>query len=189
MAVAAPTDPLTVQISRTVRPGREAEFEEKVRAFVPRALEFPGHLGVQVVKPAPGAGREYLVIIRFAGREMWEHFLASEAYTRFREEIGPLLEKPPEVQEMCGLESWFTPPGEALRPLPKWKMALVTLLGVYPTSLVLGATVGPRVRELPMWVSGLVMAASIVVALTWLVMPLLTRLLHRWLHPQKGDRR
>ena len=67
-------------------------------------------------------------------------------------------------------------------------MALVTLLGVYPTSLLLGATVGPRVRDVPVWLSGLVMAASIVVALTWLVMPLLTRLLHRWLHPQKGAR-
>ncbi len=188
MPVAVPTDPLTVQISRTVRPGRESEFEEKVRAFVPRSLEFPGHLGVQVVKPAPGAGREYHVIIRFANRDFWERFLASETYTRFREEIEPLLEKPPEVHEMCGLESWFTLPGEPLRPLPKWKMALVTLLGVYPTSLLLGATVGPRVRDVPVWLSGLVMAASIVVALTWLVMPLLTRLLHRWLHPQKGAR-
>jgi uncharacterized protein len=186
MPVAAPTDPLTVQISRTVRPGREAQFEEKVRAFVPMALEFPGHLGVQVVKPAPGAGREYLVIIRFASRELWERFLASEAYTRFREEIGPLLEKPPEVQEMCGLESWFMPPGETLRPLPKWKMALVTLLGVYPTSLVLGMTVGPRVRGVAAPVAALVMSASMVVALTWLVMPFLTRLLHRWLHRQKG---
>jgi antibiotic biosynthesis monooxygenase (ABM) superfamily enzyme len=188
MALAAATDPLTVQISRTVRAGRESEFEEKVRAFVPRSLEFPGHLGVQVVKPAPGAGREYHVIIRFSNRELWDRFLASEAYTRFRAEIEPLLEKPPEIQEMCGLESWFTPPGEALRPLPKWKMALVTLLGVYPTSLLLGAAVGPRVRDLPMWLSGLVMASSIVVALTWLVMPLLTRLLHRWLHPPKGNR-
>jgi antibiotic biosynthesis monooxygenase (ABM) superfamily enzyme len=186
MAVATPTDPLTVQISRTVRPGREAEFEEKVRAFVPRALEFPGHLGVQVVKPAPGAGREYHVIIRFSNRGLWERFLASEAYTRYREEIEPLLEKPPEVQEMCGLESWFTPPGEALRPLPKWKMALVTLLGVYPTSLVLGMTVGPRVRDVPAPVAALAMSASMVVALTWLVMPLLTRLLHRRLHPLKG---
>lgn len=188
MAVAAATDPLTVQISRTVRPGRETEFERKVRAFVPRALEFPGHLGVQVVKPAPGAGREYLVIIRFASREMWDRFLVSEAYTRFREEIDPLLEKPPEVQEMCGLESWVTPPGEPVRPLPRWKMALVTLLGVYPTSLVLGMTVGPRVRDVPVPVAALLMSASMVVALTWLVMPLLTRLLQRWLHPQKGTR-
>ena len=188
MAVAAATDPLTVQISRTVRPGRESEFEKRVRAFVPIALEFPGHLGVQVVKPAPGAGREYLVIIRFANRALWERFLASEAYTDFREEIEPLLEKPSEVREMCGLESWFTLPGEPLGPLPKWKMALVTLLGVYPTSLLLGATVAPRLRDLPMWLSGLVMAASIVVALTWLVMPLVTRLFHRWLHPQEGTR-
>lgn len=189
MAVAAPTDPLTVQISRTVRPGLEREFEEKVRAFVPRSLEFPGHLGVQVVKPAPGAGREYHVILRFSDRELWERFLASEAYTRFRAEIEPLLEKAPEVQEMCGLESWFTPPGEPLRPLPKWKMALVTLLGVYPVSLVLGLSVAPRLGELPKPLSSLVIAALIVAALTWVVMPLLTRVLHSWLHSQKGVRR
>lgn len=188
MAVAARTDPLTVQISRTVRAGREREFEERVRDFIPRSLEFPGHLGVQVVKPAPAAGREYHVIIRFASREQWERFLASEVYTRFRAGIEPLLERPPDVQEMCGLESWFTPPGERLRPLPKWKMALLTLLGVYPTSHVLGLTVAPRLGELPKALSALVISALIVAALTWLVMPLLTRLLHPWLHAQKGDR-
>lgn len=63
-------------------------------------------------------------------------------------------------------------------------MALVTLLGVYPTSMFLALTIGQWTAEwmFPLW--ALVFAASMVVLLTWIVMPLLTRGLQVGLPPQ-----
>jgi antibiotic biosynthesis monooxygenase (ABM) superfamily enzyme len=79
-----------------------------------------------------------------------------------------------------GLEAWFrTPQGAAP---PRWKMAVATLAGVYPTSAFLGLTVGPLVKDLPYLAGNLIFAAVMVAALTWAVMPLVTRLLHSWLH-------
>lgn len=177
--------PVTVNIVRTVRSGREDDFETLVREFIPKSLTFPGHLGVHIVKPAAGTPRDYHIVIKFAAREQWQNFQASPEYAQFRASIEPLLEREPCIEEMTGLESWFTlPHAQALRPLPRWKMALVTLLGVYPTSLLIGAFISSRLTHWPGWLKGLAFAVCMVAILTWGVMPLLTRLLARWLYSQ-----
>lgn len=175
---------VTVVITRKVRPGCEAAFEEAVKVWIPKALSFPGHLGVHMLRPMPGA-HEYGAVVKFRTQQEWDAFQQAPEYLEFLAQIRPLLEDEPRVEMECGLESWFTPAGQPLRPLPKWKMALVTLLGVYPTSLLLGQTVGQWTSEWHFLLRVLVFAASMVVLLTWLVMPLLTRLLQRWLHPQE----
>jgi antibiotic biosynthesis monooxygenase (ABM) superfamily enzyme len=62
-------------------------------------------------------------------------------------------------------------------------MAVTTLLGVYPTSLFLSLALGEFVHTWPLLVRSLVIAASMVALLTWVVMPNVTKLLHKWLHP------
>jgi antibiotic biosynthesis monooxygenase (ABM) superfamily enzyme len=180
----APDDaPITVNIVRTVRHGHEEEFEGLVRRFIPVALTFPGHLGVHVVKPAAGTSRDYHVVIKFATTAQWRSFRDWPQYVQFRAEIEPLLEREPCIHEMVGLESWFTlPNAPALQPLPKWKMALVTLLAVYPTSLLITTLLRPRVTHWPLALQNLLFAATMVGLLTWLIMPLLTRLLASWLY-------
>jgi hypothetical protein len=63
----------------------------------------------------------------------------------------------------------------------RWKVAVVTLLGVYPVSLVIGLTFAPPLHKLPLALNLFVVSALIVACLTWLVMPALTKLFHQWL--------
>jgi antibiotic biosynthesis monooxygenase (ABM) superfamily enzyme len=183
LAVLPAGQPITVNIVRTVRPGSEQDFEAVLRSFIPKALTFPGHLGVHVVKPAARTSRNYHVVIKFTTAEQWQSFRSWAEYEQFRTTIEPLLEREPCVEEMTGLESWLTlPHAPALRPLPRWKMALVTLLGVYPTSLIITVLVRPRVAYWPLWLQSLAFAVCMVGMLTWVVMPLLTRLLAPWLY-------
>jgi antibiotic biosynthesis monooxygenase (ABM) superfamily enzyme len=179
---------VTVNIVRTVLPGREDDFEALVRAFIPKSLTYAGHLGVHVVKPAASTSRKYYVVIKFATGKQWQSFQEWPEYLQFRAAIEPLLEREPCVEEMTGLESWFTLPGAtSLRPLPRWKMALVTLLGVYPTSVLIGMFVGPWLTTWPGWLQSFVFATLMVAMLTWVVMPLLTRLFRFWLYPRDAD--
>ena len=60
-------------------------------------------------------------------------------------------------------------------------MALLTLLGVYPLSMLFPALVIPLTPSAPHWAQGLVIAALIVVSLTWIIMPVLTRAFEEWL--------
>ena len=92
-----------------------------------------------------------------------------------------LTEGEPVYRQLHGLEAWFRSPHN---PPPRWKMAVATLLGVYPVSLLIGVLLSPTLRKLPLVLNLFVVSAIIVGLLTWVVMPLVTRLLHAWLNPQ-----
>ena len=102
-----------------------------LRKFIPQSLRFPGHLGVQILRPTSAASPEWIVVIKFQSRGAYDGFRNSPEYQRWTAEIRGLLESDPVVEERCGLESWFVLPGATDQPvLPRWKMALVTWIGV-----------------------------------------------------------
>ena len=180
--------PIHVAITRRVKPGCEAEFQQALRDFLQRSFAHGGVLGATMIAPPPGSdSREFGILRTFADERERDAFYESPAMMAWRERVAPLTEGEPVYRELHGLEAWFRSPGGP--PPPRWKMALATLLGVYPTSLVLSFTVGKAVHEWPLGVRSLVIAASMVALLTWVVMPFVTRALHSWLHPaQKGNR-
>ena len=61
-------------------------------------------------------------------------------------------------------------------------MAVATLVGVYPTSLLLSLTLGKIVHSWPLFARSLIIAGCMVALLTWVVMPNVTKLLRKWLH-------
>lgn len=178
-----PTDTITVSITRTVKPGCEAEFERALHDFVQRSLTLPGQLGVHILRPPPGSeSREYGIIRKFSDREAVEEFRISPEYLEWNALAVELTEGHGRVEELTGLESWFTQPGGTLRPLPKWKMATATFLGVFPVVLMLNLTIGPLLKSWHFLLSIAVFNICVVALLTWVVMPRITRVLHRWLH-------
>src|SRR6266566_8929171 len=104
------TDPVTVIITRAVRPGNEQEFEEAVKAWIPNALAFTGYLGVHMLRPPPGS-REYGAVLKFRTQLDWDAFRRAPQYLQFLARIRPHLEDEPRVETVYGLESWLTPLG------------------------------------------------------------------------------
>ena len=64
---------------------------------------------------------------------------------------------------------------------PRYKLALLTWAGAYTVVTLLLALLGPAIATWPLVLRTLVLSVTMVVALTWLVMPRLTRLCHSWL--------
>jgi antibiotic biosynthesis monooxygenase (ABM) superfamily enzyme len=184
----ASADPanITVAVTRIVRPGKEAAFEQALEGFVRRSLDKPGQLGVHLLRPPAGSGsREYGLLRRFANEAARDAFYQSPLFSEWSATVEPLVEGPPRYQAVTGLEGWFTLPGQhSIVPPPRWKMAVATLLGVYPTSLLLGVAVVPFTHALPKLIQTLVIATCMVALLTWVVMPNVTKLIHSWLHPK-----
>jgi antibiotic biosynthesis monooxygenase (ABM) superfamily enzyme len=177
--------PVEVCVVRRVRPGRETAFEEALHAFVQRSLDLPGQLGVHVIRPAPGSGRDYGILRRFASAADRDAFYASPLFTAWEAEVAPLTDGPPRLQELTGLETWFTVPGEPhAPPPPPWKMAFVTWIGVNlaTTPLVLWM-LPPLAARLAFPWHHLLFNAAVVVLLTWLIMPALARAFAAWLQP------
>lgn len=168
---------------RTVKPGCEERFEAELHDFIVRSLHTEGQLGVHVLRPEPGSGsREYGIVRRFSDAESRERFYRSAIFQQWEQTVEPLTEGVPQRQELSGLETWFTLPGQrAVVPPPRWKMALVTLFGVWPVSLLVPRSLNPIIGNLPLSMQALLVAVGIVVLLTWVVMPVLVRILRSWL--------
>ena len=179
-------EPLHVAIVRTVKPGCETAFEQALHDFVQRSLTLPGQTGVHVMRPAPGSdSREYGIIRGFANRDALTAFRTSPEYLEWNEFALGLTEGSGKVEELCGLESWFTLPGQPLRPLPQWKMALITFIGVDVVTTLLFWTIGPAIQNWPFLIRNSAFNVVVVACLTWIAMPLLTRLFHNWLQPKQ----
>jgi antibiotic biosynthesis monooxygenase (ABM) superfamily enzyme len=171
--------PIHVAITRKVKAGSERAFEESLREFFQDSLAHEGVLGVHLISPPHGSTTgEYGVLRTFANEHERDEFYRSDLFERWQKHVAQLTEGERTYRELHGLEAWFRTPGAPAR----WKMALLTWLGVWPTSLFVGTLIGPRLSDFPTFLSSAIVAAVIVVCLTWIVMPALVKLSHSWLH-------
>jgi len=82
------------------------------------------------------------------------------------------------------METWFSLPNlKTLGPPPRWKMAIVSFIGAYSISLLAQHILGLYLGQSPLLTNTL-MTIILVLGLTYFAMPLLSRLLRRWLYPR-----
>ena len=65
--------------------------------------------------------------------------------------------------------------------VPRYKLALLTWAAAYALITTFLALLGPTISGWPLALRTLVLSVTMVAALTWVVMPRLTRLLRPWL--------
>ncbi len=178
-----PAEPVAVLALRTVRPGFEEKFEGALHDFISRSLQTEGQLGVSVMRPVQGSGsREYGILRRFSDSESRDRFYESPIFKQWELTVASLTEGEPKHQHLSGLETWFVLPGQrAVIPPPRWKMAVVTVVGVWPASMLVPWLLNPLLGKLPTPLQALLVAAGIVILLTWAIMPFLVRILNPWL--------
>jgi uncharacterized protein len=168
-----------VAVTRRVKPGRDMEFEEALRKFARDSLAEPGTTGVLLIGPAPGgANGEYGILRSFESEAASESFYESDLFGDWQRRVAPLVEGEPIRRKLAGLEAFFRHAGP---PPPRWKMALVTWLGVFPTVLLWSSLLGNVFLGLPRLLAAALLNGLVVATLTWLVMPALTKALAGWL--------
>lgn len=168
-------------VSRTIRPGCEAAFEAAMAEFAAICRAWPGHQELRFLKDNADS-RAYTVVTSYADEPSRRAFTSSAVYQDWMQRLGELSDGPVKIVEHHGLSGFFPAPGT--KGPPRWKMALVTFAAVWPLSTLLGATVRLTLSAQPRWVQGAITSALIVLSLTWVVMPLLTRVARPWLFPQ-----
>jgi antibiotic biosynthesis monooxygenase (ABM) superfamily enzyme len=180
--------PVTAVASRRVKPGREGEFEEWVGGILGAASAFPGYLGCEVLRPNDPQDDEYRMVFRFDHASNLKRWEGSDERREWLEKARPLLREKEKVQVLTGLETWFTLPSRDGEPAPpRYKMAVVTWLAVFPLISAIFFVLGPVLNALPTLLRTLVLTLIMVTTMTYVVMPRMTRLFSFWLYPKKGS--
>jgi len=175
--------PIHVAITRRVRPGSEAEFQQALRDFLQTSFSHDSVLGASMIVPSPGSDtREYGILRTFISEAERDAFYESPLFKAWNERAKAMTEGEAVHRELHGLEAWFRSPHN---PPPRWKMAVATFLGVYPVAMILNLTLGPAIRSWHFVLGNAVFNAWVIALLTWVVMPIVTRLLHGWLYPDR----
>ena len=179
--------PIHIAITRRVRPGCEAEFQQALREFFQSSFDRGGVLGATMIVPPPASdSREFGILRTFASEKERDDFYESPLFKAWEARCEPLTESSSwSYRPLHGLEAWFRSPHN---PPPKWKMAVATYAGVFPLAMLLHLTLTPAIREWPFVPRNAVFNVAVVVLLAWVVMPVVTRMLRPWLQPGAGSK-
>ncbi len=180
---AADDQPVTVSVSRRVKPGKEKDYENWLGGISQAGAKYPGHLGVNVLRPCDATKGEYVVIYRFDKYENAQRWEESDERASWIEKLGPLVEGEATRKRVTGLEFWFDLPSIPVTMTPsKHKMALILLVVVYTLVLLLSTLLQPLIADFPVWAKLLVVIPIQVLLMTYLVMPRVTSLLKDWIY-------
>lgn len=173
---------VTVVVRRRVRAGSEARYEDWLKRLIADASAMPGYMGADIHRPQPGS-REYVSVFRFDSLTNLGAFETSDLRRRYLEEVVPLVEGDATWDRLTGLEFWFSPPPGTKLPQPSpLRMALLLIVVVYLLVLTIGAAVNYLLSGWPQPLRLLITIVLEVFAMTYLVMPRLTRRLARWIY-------
>ena len=194
----APDDEsVTWVITHQVRPDRRDDFEDWIAGITDDVARFPGREGVTVLRPGGESSTEYVVIVRFASYDDLRRWEESAERAEWLTRLDPLLAATSTYRTETGLETWFQLPGQrSVVPPPKWKMALLIILAIYPLLLIvlpfMGTVFDVPYLGVPITIGSefvvrtFVTAVILVTLMTWVAMPLLTKLFRGWLYTAPG---
>ncbi len=184
--VNAPTEPVTVVVTRRVRRGSEKAYERWLERLRDGAQNLPGYLGAQVYPPAEGEPPVYTSVFRFDSIDHLRNFESSELRREALNQVTDLVEEDAVWSRLTGLELWFTPPAGTVVPQPsRLRMALLMIAVVYLLVLSIGYLVGQLLSAAPLPLRLLVTITIEVFLMTYVLMPRLTRWLARWIYPRR----
>lgn len=182
------TAPVTVAVTRRTTRDGDPRMLAWVHAGTALAERFEGFLGTGWVRSSAD-GCEWHMLYRFtdeATLRTWEQsperswWLAS----------GEGMVEHHRGEKRVGIEGWFDEPvhvdttGDPTRREvpPRWKQAVMIWSVFFPLSVVANYLLGPLISGWPLPLRVLATTVLLTPIMTYLMLPLATRVLDRWLH-------
>ena len=178
--------PVTVSVFRRVKPPSVRDFEEFLSAIINASMTFEGHLGTNVFRNSDPNNPEYMIVFKFDRRSNLRRWEESQCRRQWLARIESLTIGSPAIEVLTGLETWFTiSPRQLIVPPPRYKMAALTWIAIFPLVNIINLLLGSILNSLPSLLRSLFMTALLVTLMTYVVMPRITRLFSRWLYPRR----
>lgn len=174
---------VSVVVDRTVLSGKVKEFESHIKSIIQVAKGFSGYLGADIINP--DNGNRYIVVFRFASQTELNTWSVSKERRYWVNKIDEVIEKPPESIAVTGMETWFyLTKTDKFVPPAKYKMAIVTYLAIAPIIMFFNVFLGTFFSSIvPQPFTIFISAPFVVLLMTYLVMPMMTKIFSFFLFP------
>lgn len=170
---------VTAVMSQRVDPDAWQDFRRAHAEITTVMRAFDGFLSSELAEPVPGVQEDHVIVFAFDSRANLNRWLESPKRQEVLRQIEPLIEGERTLNVVGGFAGWFRV--DSSREPPRWKQAVAVLVALFPTTLLLGLVQRTFVTDVH-WVPALFVSNVVGIAiLTWLLMPLATRLLASWL--------
>src|SRR6266851_654610 len=182
--------PGTGVISWRAKPGTENDSAERPTGITAAAERFPGTLSAALTHEEDS--RDFHLTWQSGSGQALQRWLTSAERTRRHDKARDIAGAPVAARQRTGLEAWFCVPGraaETIKPPPRWKQWLVSLVAVCPLVLLFQAFIAPRIQDWPLEAKSALLPLCVLTLLTYVVMPPVSRLLRGWLHSSSRARR
>lgn len=173
---------ITTIVRHFIKADKTQAFEnwsKEVAAII--AKQFEGFEGLQLVHP-PKGHTDYLVLFKFSSFQTLEKWMNSNERANEVKKLDELSKREMILGEVNGIDFWFKSPGatKASTP-PKWKMALLTWVAVFPGVVILSKIYHLIFPMFPALLIVFLVTISLVPLLTWVLMPNIVKMAKRWL--------
>ena len=177
--------PILTIFTRRVPPKHQQQYEEWTRGINAEAAKFAGSRGTTVLRSGHDKS-EFHTLLQFDSPEHLEHWLDSDVRAEWLARLEGITIECEEINSLTGMERWFTLPNQAVAQAPpRYKSALLLLLGLYPTSYLMQWLMSPVTGPLTEPLSRLLTMSATIVVMVWAVMPALTWVFFWWLYPER----
>jgi len=179
-------EPVTVMLVRNIKPGRQNDFEEWIKGVNRVVRGFEGYLGTDLIRPRNHSHPVYVIVLRFDHYEHLSAWMGSKEREEWLRKSEDMTIGEIHSQEAHGFQPWFTLPDHpgALNSPARYKMALLTILALYPPLLALSTLISSLLRGWPRPLLMLLTLLLLVPTMTYFIMPWMTRLFRSWLYPE-----
>ena len=158
-----------------LRPGCEHAHRALHDDAVGAATAMGGLLRAELIAAIPGVQDETVAVLTFADRPALDEWLVAPTRLHALDAMADLVASDRKVTVVGDFGGWF-----ATAP-KRWKQALAVLVGLIPVAALAGWGRHQLLPHSPFLVGVALVSTVNVAALTWFVMPVLTRALNPWL--------
>lgn len=172
--------PVTTIVRHKVKKEAKSAFEDWLIGISNKVKGYNGFKGRYVIPPKKEEG-DYIVVFQFDTIENLTFWMESKDRLEEIEKLKLLAVEETELNFEEGIDFWFTTPEMKVQGPPKWKMAIITWIAVYPMVIMLLYFYGALFPLLALPLKVLFVTLTLVPLLTWFLMPSLTKLFKSWI--------
>ena len=172
---------ITTVVRHFIKADKTTEFESWIKGISAKAKQFNGFEGLQLINP-PDSQNDYLVLFKFANVPALEKWMDSKERKEEIQKLKEISEKEMVLGQVSGIDFWFESPEQKTKGAPpKWKMATLTWLAVFPGVVLLSKLYHFVFPTFPPTVLTLFVTLTLVALLTWVLMPNMVKIFKGWL--------